>query len=341
MPARSRKTRAIAVNRVGLTIAAACALLCAAAGPAAAIQLGEIAPSGTTGTGNGVSYLQYSSAGQPSYTVPAIGTITQFFFRSGGSHDPGDYARLLVLRPAGGGTYTVAGASDPAMLSGQPLLARLGFPVTIAVQPGDLIGGQYVSNGSGDSPITFATANAGDAIHQISAYPISAGETVAAYPAGTNQRLNMEVEFSYADVFAPEITAFKALYRSFRVKPNGAVNSKRAHPGTTVSLNLSEPADVTFTVEKGFDGKLVGGACVRPSKKNARARGCTRWLFVHQFRRTLATGPNSFYYSARYISPNNGKIGTLRPGPFRMRADAIDAAGNAGAAAPLRFKIRK
>lgn len=326
--------------RIAIFGGLACASLALCVPPAAAFQLGEIAPSGTTGSGNAVSFLQYSSAGQPSYTVPAIGTITQFFVRSGNNHQPGDFARLLVLRPAGPGAYTVVAASDPAMLSGQPLASRLGFPVTIAVQPGDVIGGQYVSNGGGDSPLMFTTASAGDVIHQISTYPFSAGDTVAAYDAGPNQRLNMEVDFQYADVFAPEISSFKALYKSFRVKPKGAVISKRAHPGTTVSLNLSEPADVTFTVEKGFAGKRVGGSCVRPTKRNARARGCTRWIFVHQFKRSLSTGPNAFYYSARYISPNNGKIGTLRPGPFRMRADAVDGVGNAGSATPLRFKIR-
>lgn len=335
-------TRAIAARWAGLSVAATCALLCLLAAPASAVQLGEIAPSGASGTGNEISFLQYSSAGQPSYAVPAEGTITGFAFRSGSSHDVADFARLLVLRPVGSGQYTLVGVSDPVMLAGQPLLARLGFPVSIAVKAGDVIGGQYKSVNFGNSPPLFTTANAGDMVHQISTYPLPAtGQNVWAYEAGPFQRVNMEVEFQYADIFAPEITSFKALYKSFRFNRKAAVISKRAHPGTTISLNLSEPADTTFTVEKGFAGKRVGSDCVRPTKKNKRARSCTRWVFVHQFRRQMVTGPNFFSYSARYVSPNNGKTGTLRHGPYRMRADAVDAVGNAGSVAPLRFKIRR
>lgn len=329
-------TRRLLPSLTALLIAGLCL-----AGPAAAIPLGEIAPQGTSGLGNDISFIQYSSTGQPSYTIPAAGTITQFYVRSGSTHDAGDSVRLLVLRPANPGFYTVIGASTVVPLPGQPLLARLGFPVSIAVQAGDLIGGNFVSTGFGNSPMMFATANAGDEIHQISTYPVVVGSTVAASSYGPSFRVNMEVDFQYADTFAPEITAFKALYRSFRHNRKGAIVSKRAHPGTTISLNLSEPAGVTFTVEKGFRGKSVGGICVRPTSKNKRARPCTRWVFVHQFTRQLVTGPNFFGYSARYISPSNGKTGTLRPGPYRMRADAVDAVGNAGLAVPLRFKIRK
>lgn len=328
--------------RFSLTLAVlACTLLIPTPG-ASAIQLGQIAPEGTAGSGNEISFLQYSSAGQPSYTVPTDGTISSFAFRSGATHDAGDFARLLVLRPIGSGQYSLVGASEPVMLGGQPLLARLGFPITIAVRKGDVIGGQYRSNFGGDSPPLFDTANPADVVHQINTYPLpSPGEYVWAYESGVSQRVNMEVDFQYADTFAPEISGFKALYRSFRHNRKGAIISKRAHPGTTISLNLSESAGVTFTVEKGFRGKNVGGICVRPTSKNKRARSCTRWVFVHQFTRQLVTGPNFFGYSARYISPSNGKTGTLRPGPYRMRADAVDAVGNAGSAVPLRFKIRK
>lgn len=329
-------TRRLLPSLTALLIAGLCL-----AGPAAAIPLGEIAPQGTSGSGNDISFIQYSSTGQPSYTIPAAGTITQFYVRSGSTHDAGDSVRLLVLRPANPGLYTVVGASTVVPLPGQPLLARLGFPVSIAVQAGDLIGGNFVSTGFGNSPMMFASANAGDNIHQIGTYPVVVGNTVTASSYGPSLRLNMEVDFQYADTFAPEISGFKALYRSFRVKPKGAVISKRAHPGTKISLNVSEPAETTFSVEKGFPGKRVSASCTRPTKKNKRARNCTRWLFVHQFKRSMATGPNSFYYSGRYVSPNNGKTGTLRPGPYRMRADAVDVVGNAGAAAPLRFKIRR
>lgn len=324
------------------TLGSAAVLVTALIAPASAnaIKLGEIAPAGTVGSGNTVSYIQQSSVGQPGYSVPAAGTITNFAIRSGNSHDSGDFVRLLVLRPQGG-SYTVIGESDPLMLSGQPLQARLGMPVTIAVSPGDLIGGQYTFTGFGNGPIAFGTPNAGDLVRQIATFPFTVGDTVTASDFGSSLRLNMEVDFQYADAFAPEITAFKARYKSFRLNTKGLVISKRPHPGTTISLNLSESAGVTFTVEKGFKGKSVGGTCVQPTAKNAKTKSCTRWVFVHQFKRSLVTGPNSFSYSALYVSPNNGKVGTLRPGPYRMRADATDTAGNAGSATPLRFRIRK
>ncbi|MGB3953500.1 MAG: hypothetical protein WBK99_10265 [Solirubrobacterales bacterium] len=325
----------------------ACALaLCVPATPAGAAQLGEIAPAGVDDVGGaGVTVVQIASDGTPSYAVPSEGAITAFYIRTGSVIHPDDSVRLRIFRPAGADLYTLATESDVQPLAGRPPGARVGFPVSIAVRAGDLLAGEYVSGIGGNTTIAYASAFPGDRTARINGAPVSPGQTVAGDPPVSGRRINLEATFEPAftpapiDTFPPVITRLKTAYKRFRVKHNGLVIAKRAHPGTTFGLNLSEAATVRFDVDKGFRGKIAGARCVRPTRRNARRRSCTRYVAVHSFTRPLATGPNAIPYSARYAS--RGRTGTLRPGPFRLTATATDHAGNAGFAASIRFKIRR
>jgi hypothetical protein len=102
----------------------------------------------------------------------------------------------------------------------------------------------------------------------------------------------------------------------FRARPKGASVTRRRPVGTRVSYRLSEPATVTFRIERAIRGRHV---------RYLKLRGRLR----HQGN----AGANSFRFN-----------GTLRghrlgPGTFRLRARAVDAAGNASPVVSKRFRI--
>jgi hypothetical protein len=143
----------------------------------------------------------------------------------------------------------------------------------------------------------------------------------------------------FADTAGPVITQFSSKWKRFRIKTKGAVIAQRAHPGTIIRLNLSEAANVTFTISKAFRGKITKGVCKKAGRSNRKNRRCTKYILVKTFMLNLASGHNEFFFSGRYRDAK-GKVGTLRPGPFRMSATAVDGAGNTGVTEYAAFKIR-
>ncbi|MGH2906852.1 MAG: hypothetical protein ACRDKI_08820 [Solirubrobacterales bacterium] len=327
----------------------AAALLCAAPGAQAdTATLGQIAPTGATGSGDEVAFVQTNSGAAPSYQAPYDGTVTAFAFRAGTSFalDGSDYVRLQVFRPIGAGAMTLVGLGPKVSLVAQSPGSRVEAPASIAVKAGDLIGGLFKATQEGNTTPLFVTAAGGDLPQQASSPLVPVGSATGVSDTAPNQRVNIEATLSYtpppppfADVFPPAITHFKTLFKRFRFKPKGAVVSRRAHPGTTISLILSEPATVTFAVDKLFRGKITNGVCKKAGVKNRKHRRCTKTIRVHAFARALATGANELFYSARYLDPKQ-RIGILRPGPYRMTAVATDYVGNASAPETLNFKVR-
>jgi hypothetical protein len=126
----------------------------------------------------------------------------------------------------------------------------------------------------------------------------------------------------------PAISHFKAVPAKFRIEKGGAVVSRRRpHAGTTLELELSEPATVAFTMERS-------APCRHARKKR---KGCARWVFVHTFKRNLHRGSSSLPYSGRYR--RGGKVHSLKPGSYRMSAVPTGATGKAGATASIRLTV--
>jgi hypothetical protein len=74
------------------------------------------------------------------YVVPpGGGFITSFSFQSGPGNE-GQQLDFLVLRPTGGGNYTVIGQTGLVTLTGTTVET---FPASIAVQGGDILGLWY------------------------------------------------------------------------------------------------------------------------------------------------------------------------------------------------------
>jgi hypothetical protein len=105
--------------------------------------------------------------------------------------------------------------------------------------------------------------------------------------------------------------------------------------GTRVGYTLSEPARMRFTLERAKKGARKGRRCVK-RRRNDRRRSCRRFVKLRgSFERASSAGENSFRFTGRL----RGK--PLKPGTYRLTGRPTDPAGNAGASARARFKIRR
>jgi len=139
------------------------------------------------------------------------------------------------------------------------------------------------------------------------------------------------------DTDPPRFAGAPALSRrSFRAAASGASVRKAAAPvGTNVSFRLDEAASVVFTAERALPGRRSGRRCVKPTRRNRRARKCTRYVRQSgNFTVQGAAGKTRFRFTGRL---RNRK---LPVGSYRLAAVASDAAGNKSPAKRSRtFKI--
>jgi hypothetical protein len=135
-----------------------------------------------------------------------------------------------------------------------------------------------------------------------------------------------------ADGLAPVVSRFTLFPASFPAAPRGPSVARRF--GTRVSYRLSEPATTTFTVQRASVGRRVGRRCRRPTARNRSARRCTRYTRVRgSFRHAGATGDNRLRFRGRLARRR------LRPGRYRLVAQARDAASNRSLPRRARFRI--
>jgi phosphatidylinositol-3-phosphatase len=107
------------------------------------------------------------------------------------------------------------------------------------------------------------------------------------------------------------------------------------HPrGTTISYVLSQPATVSFGLQRARKGRLTRrGRCVRNRRSRRRLRPCRRWRRLKGgFQSQGITGPNSFRFNGRLRGRK------LRPGRYRLVAVPRGFAGT-GAKATRRFRV--
>jgi hypothetical protein len=124
--------------------------------------------------------------------------------------------------------------------------------------------------------------------------------------------------------------------RTFEVDRTGAAEkpvAAAAKKGTSFSYSLSEAATVTFTVERRSAGRRVGRRCAKPTRRNRGRRKCSRYVRIGAFAHAGKAGANSKRFS--------GRIGrkALKPGRYRARLVARDAAGNKSAPKLVSFRV--
>jgi hypothetical protein len=135
------------------------------------------------------------------------------------------------------------------------------------------------------------------------------------------------------DTTAPVVSAVRVTNKRFRVgAKRTALAAKRAKRGTTFVLTLSEPARTTIAIAQRLPGRKKGTKCVKPRKRLKKR--CTRYVGkVTLTRAHTAQGVNRVAYSGRTSK------GRLKPGRYRARLRATDAAGNRSKAATVTFTV--
>jgi hypothetical protein len=137
---------------------------------------------------------------------------------------------------------------------------------------------------------------------------------------------------------APALSAVSLTHARFRVGPAPTARSARrraaAPVGTTFRFTLSTDATLTIRIERSVAGRRAGGRCVAPTRRNARAKRCTRYVLAGTLRRSERAGADSVAFS--------GRIGRtpLAVGRYRATLTAKNAAG-AGRSVAVAFAIVK
>jgi hypothetical protein len=128
---------------------------------------------------------------------------------------------------------------------------------------------------------------------------------------------------------------------SFAASPSGAsaASATRRKYGARVTYTLNMATEVRFTVRQRQSGRYTGKGkkrrCVARTRKNAKAKKCTRLVTLHgSFARSGLAGANSFRFTGRL----GGK--TLKPGTYTLVATPM-ANGKAGHAATATFRIKR
>jgi hypothetical protein len=119
-------------------------------------------------------------------------------------------------------------------------------------------------------------------------------------------------------------SALKAKPRRFR-----PATRKRPRRGTTISYASTEAASVRIVVER----------CAKRARKKGSKKRTGRCLRFKPLKGALVQqgvkGPNRLRFKGRL------RRKPLKPGPYRLKATATDAASNRGKAVRARFAIRR
>ena len=118
-----------------------------------------------------------------------------------------------------------------------------------------------------------------------------------------------------------------------RGEPEHPVMVALAAKGTTFRFGLSEDATVIYSIGRRVVGRRVNGKCVKKRSSNAQRRKCVFFKPVRGFSAAATAGDNA--------KPFSGRIGReeLRPGRYRGRLVAVDAATNRSTTASLHFQV--
>jgi hypothetical protein len=110
----------------------------------------------------------------------------------------------------------------------------------------------------------------------------------------------------------------------------------KAGKKTKVTFRLDEAAALVITSERLVDGRKVKGSCVKPAKKNKKAKRCGRWVpDKGSIAKLVPAGKGSITFKGRFGDR------TLKAGAHRLRVRATDAAGNAANGPALSFVLSR
>jgi hypothetical protein len=231
------------------------------------------------------------------------------------------------FRTVAGGTLNAAGGDNQ---SGDPKFADAGAGDFHALPGSPLIDAGVDDASNGPVDLDGKARKLGPAI-DIGAFEADA---VSPPPTGTGPSVTTPQQPVVADPVAPAITALGLTNKTFAVGSAATpVSAARAKKGTTFVYTLSEQATTTLTIERAETGRRKGRSCVKATKKNRKAKKCTRYAKVGALARNGLAGPNAV--------PFSGRIGNkaLKPATYRGSLVATDTAGNKSKPKTIGFKV--
>jgi PKD domain len=187
----------------------------------------------------------------------------------------------------------------------------------------------------GDSPLSFAwtfddggTASGPSTAHVFTTAGTHTATLTVTDPAGASASVSRIVEIGAQPINmtlppVPSLSSFSAT--------NSRVRSKR---GTTFRYTLGAAARSTrISIDALLSGKRSGRSCVKPTRKLARAKGCTRSVAKGGISGPAAAGRNTLAWDGRL----NRKA--LAPGRYKATARATDRFGRLSNTRTLTFTI--
>jgi hypothetical protein len=238
----------------------------------------------------------------------------------------------LFARPAGGWTTGTA-QGELTAADGAPG-DELGFAVAVSSDGSTLVGGaRFASLAHAGEGATYVFTPPGS-------IPLGPPVSPPAYgksgPTGGGSAPG-----SASGSASPAASGESISPSSFEAAPSGpsAASARRRKYGARVTYTLNVATEVRFTVQQRQPGRYTGKGrkrrCVAQTRKNAKAKKCTRLVTLRgSFARSGLAGANSFRFTGRV----GGK--TLKPGTYALVATPM-ANGKAGHAATATFRIKR
>lgn len=112
------------------------------------------------------------------------------------------------------------------------------------------------------------------------------------------------------------------------------LSASRVPTGTTIRFALPEAASVTLRFDRATSGRRSGRRCVAVTRRNRRARRCTRYAAAGTLTLSARAGSRRLRFQGRL-----SRRRSLIPGAYRLRASARDAAGSRSAIVATRFRL--
>lgn len=208
--------------------------------------------------------------------------------------------------------FKATGSSDP----------DAGDPLTYAWSFGD-------GAGAGSSSVSHAWSKGGS-------FPVklTVSDPTGLTDTATQQATNTPPPTSPQPSTSPQLQPANAAPAISRLKVARRIRQSRAltrltgrRLGHSISFTLSEEAEVTLSLERRLSGRRVRRrakrVCARPTRRNRRARRCTRHARVRTTIQLKAKrGANRVVFAGRL-----SRRKSLKPGSFRLTVNARDSGG--------------
>lgn len=310
----------------------------------------------SSGYGGDFAVVRYKPDGS---LDSSFGTGGKVVTDLGGSNMPGsDAAYDVVLEPSGkillagrGGSsqdfalvrYNLDGSLDGTFGNGGVVLDDLGKEEQIEAlaleKDGKIVGvGSRGDAVRSDFAVARYLSGAGGAagsgsVGQVG-WPGASGGAGAGSGAGSGDRVAPRV-FS--------LTLSPRALRAARSGPPFVALTKRVGRGVgaKVTVRVSEPGMLVFSVYQRLDGRRVGRRCLPSKKAPRRSKRCVRLRQIGRDVSAAARGLRAVLrFTGRVPRSRGGGFSSLGRGKYRLVVRAVDAAGNRSSPRAADFVVR-